>query len=243
VVLRVDSPGGDGSASDLIWHEVVRLRERKPVVVSMSSLSASGGYYISCPANYIMADPGTITDSIGVFAMFFDLSGLYEKLGISHETVKRGKYADLSSTFRGRTPEEMEMLKKVVQDFYQGFIERVANGRKLTKEQVDQIGQGRVWTGRQAKENGLVDELGGLSKAINKAKELVGMKPDSLVKLVHLPKPKFSLHGLMREIGLATEESLPLPAVIQDSLRQLAMLASLNADPVLVLLPFQVRIK
>jgi protease-4 len=243
VVLRVNSPGGSGSASDLIWREVVRLREAKPVVVSMASQAASGGYYIACPADVIVANPGTITGSIGVFSIRFDLSELYAKIGVSQEIVKRGKLADLDSTFRGRTDEEMALLEKLVQSFYQGFIEKVAEGRKLSVEEVDAVGQGRVWTGRQAKQKKLVDELGGLRKAIAITKEKLGLKANDQIRIVSLPRPRFSFGSLLRQVGILADEPAPLPALIADPIERLALLAALSTEPAVMMMPFFLTIK
>jgi protease-4 len=243
VVLRVDSPGGSGSASDLIWREVVRLNEAKPVVVSMGSLAASGGYYVACPAATIVANPGTITGSIGVFILLWDISELYAKIGISKEIVKRGKLADLFTTFRGRTEEEMALVEKMAQGFYQGFIEKVAEGRKMPVEKVDALGQGRVWTGRQAKEKGLVDELGGLRKAIGLAKEKIGLKPEEPVRVINLPRPRFSFGTLLREMGVLADEPRQLPETLTDPLQRLALLAALSAEPAVMMMPFFLTIK
>jgi protease-4 len=243
VVLRVDSPGGSGSASDLIWREVVRLNQAKPVVVSMGSLAASGGYYVACPATAIVANPGTITGSIGVFVLLWDISELYAKIGVSKEIVKRGKLADLFSTFRGRTEEEMALLEKLVKGFYQGFIEKVAQGRKMSVEEADAVGQGRVWTGSQAKQKGLVDELGGLRKAITVAKEKIGLGPGDRVRIISLPRPRFSFGSLLREMGVLAEEPEQIPAVLSDQFERLALLAALSAEPAIMMMPFFLTIK
>jgi len=244
VVLRVDSPGGSGSASDLIWREVVRLNEAKPVVVSMASLAASGGYYVACPAATIVANPGTITGSIGVFVLLWDVSELYAKIGVSKEIVKRGKLADLFSTFRGRTEEEMALIEKLVKGFYQGFIEKVAAGRKMSVEEVDAVGRGRVWTGRQAKQKGLVDELGGLRKAIDLAKEKIGLGPEDRVRIISLPRPRLSFGSLLREVGVLTDEPEQIPAAISDQFERLALLAALSAETnIIMMMPFFLTIK
>lgn len=241
VVLRVDSPGGSGAASEIIWREMVRLRERKPVIVSMSSVAASGGYYISAPAHVIVADPMTITGSIGVFVMFADLSRLYQNVGVTQAIEKRGEHADLDSTFRARTPAELEMLQKNIEAFYQDFLQKVAEGRDMTAEEVDAIAQGRVWTGRQAAENGLVDELGGLARAIQIAREKMGLGPEEPARIVHLPRARFSLGALLGELGIA-EEKEPAVAAIEKKLKLVATLASLGPEP-MAMLPwiFEVR--
>ncbi len=243
VVLRVDSPGGSGSASDLIWRQVKRLSEKKPIVVSMGGVAASGGYYISAAADSIVADPATITGSIGVFVLFFDLSELWANLGISKEIVKRGKLADLGSTFRSRSEEEMKLLGETTKSFYDGFIDKVAQGRHKTPEEIDAVGQGRVWTGRQAKEKGLVDELGGLARAIEIAKQKIGLNPDDVADVVHLPRPGFSLRVLLGEMGIMSEQPDPLPFVLRKTLNEIVGLCALNSEPFLVMLPFTLEIK
>jgi protease-4 len=243
VILRVDSPGGSGSASDLVWREVARLKEVKPVVVSMAGVAASGGYYISCPADVIVANPGTITGSIGVFSLLFDLSELYARIGVSKEIVKRGMLADVESTFRARTEEELALFEKLVRSFYQGFIEKVADGRKLSVEEVDAIGQGRVWTGRQARQKKLVDELGGLRTAVAITKHKLGLQAEDLVRIISLPRPRFSIGSLLREVGILAREQAPLPSLLADPIKRLALLAALSTEPAVTMLPFFLTIK
>ncbi len=243
VVLRVDSPGGSGSASELIWKEMARLREAKPVIVSMGSLAASGGYYISAPADTIVANPLTLTGSIGVFNLQFDLSQLYEKIGLHHEVFKRGKLADIWGTYRGRTPEEKELLEKLTQGFYREFLNRVATGRKMPEDKVDAVGQGRVWTGRQAKEIGLVDELGGLPTAIARAKARLGLSPDREVQLVHLPSPSWFPLDLLRLVGMSAEQESPLPREWKDSLSYLLTLYQLSQEPTLPIVPYRLSLE
>lgn len=173
VVLRVNSPGGSGLASDIIWREVKLTAEVKPVVVSMGNLAASGGYYISCPANYIFAQPNTLTGSIGVFGMIPNIEKLMtEKLGITVDGVGTNTHSDFGSIMRPFTPAEGEFIQRQVEDFYETFITKVAEGRGITTAEVDSIGQGRVWSGLNALEIGLVDEIGGLDAAVKKAVEL-----------------------------------------------------------------------
>lgn len=178
IVLRVDSPGGSALASDLIWREVARTTDEadgKPLVVSMANTAASGGYYISCAADAVFARPATITGSIGIFGGKFDLSGLYEKIGFNVVSVERGKFAGAFSETRGLTEEERNRLRDILQEGYDQFVERVSDGRGLDYEEVDAIGRGRVWTGEQAVERGLVDQLGGLLDAIAEASDLAGL--------------------------------------------------------------------
>ena len=171
IVLRIDSPGGSAIASDVIWREIMLTRERKPVIASMSDVAASGGYYIAMPAHAIVAQPATLTGSIGVVLVRFVIDGTLDKLGINMETVKQGKYADLFSPVRPFTPDERKKVVELMQATYDAFVEKAAAGRNTTPERIDAIAQGRVWTGKQAKELGLVDELGGLDRALALAKE------------------------------------------------------------------------
>lgn len=188
IVLRIDSGGGSVFASDLIWREVALAQERKPVIVSMGGAAASGGYYIAAPADVIVADPATVTGSIGVIAGKFNLRGIYDKLGIKKEIFKRGDNADFYTTYSGFSDEQREILTRQIQEMYDDFVSKVANGRGMKEEAVEEIAQGRVWTGRQAKENGLVDELGDLHLAISIAKEKAGLEPDEGVDIISLPK-------------------------------------------------------
>jgi protease-4 len=188
IVLRVDSPGGSAVASDVIWREVALAKKEKPFVVSMSDMAGSGGYWISMDAHKIVAQPQTLTGSIGVLFIKFSLARLYEKLGITAEKLTYGKRADMFSSFRAMTPEEKEFMKKEILWSYDQFLTKAAEGRDMTKEEVDRVGKGRVWTGSQAKEIKLVDELGGLSKALEIAKNLSGIPADESVRLEVWPK-------------------------------------------------------
>lgn len=190
IVLRIDSPGGSALASDIIWREIMLTREVKPVVASMSDVAASGGYYIAMPAHHIVAEPGTLTGSIGVVAVKFVLDGTFDKVGLNIEEVKSGKYAGMYSTLRPFTPEERQKMLDHMQGTYDAFVEKAAAGRKMTPEQVDAVGQGRVWTGRQARDLGLVDGLGGLNRALAVAKVRAGIAEDAEVELVVYPQPK-----------------------------------------------------
>ena len=173
VVLRVNSPGGSAYASEQIWHAMTSLKAKKPVVVSMGGYAASGGYYISCPANYIIAEPTTITGSIGIFGMFPDFSGLLtEKMGIKFDEVKTNKHAAFGTMSRPFNAEEMALLEQYIDRGYQLFRKRVADGRKQSVEAIEKIAQGRVWLANDALKNKLVDEIGSLDKAIEKAAKL-----------------------------------------------------------------------
>lgn len=167
VVLRVNSPGGSAFGSEQIWHQVMALKEKKPVVVSMGGYAASGGYYISCAANKIIAEPTTLTGSIGIFGMIPNMQNLLtKKLGIHIDAVKTNKFSDMGTVFRPFNPEERMHMQAEINRGYDLFITRCANGRNMSKEAIEKIAEGRVWTGEMAKELGLVDELGGLDKAI-----------------------------------------------------------------------------
>ncbi|MBC8423426.1 signal peptide peptidase SppA [bacterium] len=184
IVLRVDSPGGSASASDVIWHEVVAARATKPVVISMSGYAASGGYYVSCGADSIFAGPGTLTGSIGVFAGKIDRHGFFDKIGVQREYVQRGENALIFGDHAKFTPPQRRMLQTHLDDFYERFLERVAEGRGLDRDQVHAVAQGRVWTGRQALEAGLVDGLGGLDRALDSVRRLLDVAPDEPLVLV-----------------------------------------------------------
>ena len=201
IVLRVDSPGGSATASDAIWRELTiarQEREDRPLIVSMSDLAASGGYYIAMPADVIVAQPSTLTGSIGIFGGKFVTGGLYEKLGARIESTSIGRNAEMESPTRPFNESELSKVREQLQSFYDDFVEKVARSRRTTPEQIDTVAQGRVWTGRQAKERGLVDELGGLDRAIAIAKERAKIEADQDVELVVYPRPK-SFYELVSE--------------------------------------------
>jgi protease IV len=185
IVVRIDSPGGDGTASDLIWRELIRARKekRKPVIASMGDVAASGGYYVAAGADVIFAEPSTITGSIGVFIGHFDAAELLGKLGLKLETLKRGESADLFTPNRVLTERERATLTAWVRAFYDDFVSRVAEARGLSRDEVDRVAQGRVWTGAQALDRKLVDALGGLEDALAEAKRRAGLDPDEEVDL------------------------------------------------------------
>lgn len=201
IVLRVNSPGGSGLASDIIWREVTLAKAAKPVVVSMGDLAASGGYYISCAADRIYAQPSTITGSIGVFGMIPNMQGFFnDKLGITFDGVKTNRFADMMTTSRALTADERTIIQGYVDRFYDTFKARVAEGRRLSPEAVDSIGQGRVWTGERARDLGLVDEIGGLEDAIAGAAGMAGIAEDAY-RVVDLPRQEPLLEELMKSLG------------------------------------------
>jgi protease-4 len=191
IVIRVDSPGGSIYPSDLIWNAVESAKKKKPVVVSMGDMGASGGYYISMGANRILAEPSTFTGSIGVFAGKPVMRGFYDWIGVSNEYVMRGKNAGMFRESEPFTPEERAKFEATIKSFYyDDFIPKVARGRNRDVEYIDSIAQGRVWTGAQAKEKGLVDELGGLERAIEVAKELAKIPREKGVRRIVYPTPR-----------------------------------------------------
>ena len=232
VVFRIDSPGGSAVASDAIWREIVLCKARKPVVVSMSDLAGSGGYWIALPANKIVAQPQTLTGSIGVLSGKFDLSGLFAKLGVTSETIARGEHADVYSPFRAMTGEERALFKKQILWIYERFLDKAAEGRGMAREAIDKIGRGRVWTGRQALEIGLVDEIGGLTKAIELAKSLAGIPVRDEVKLVVRPK-RTSFFGSI----FAPRLSASLRALPSEIRRALAWASLLEKDRTWAIMP------
>jgi protease-4 len=190
IILRVDSPGGSSVASDVIWRELMITRDKKPsrpLIASMSDLAASGGYYISMPAQVIVAQPATLTGSIGVYTGKVALGGTLGKVGVTTETVKSGANADIYSPFAPFSPPQRARLQDHMQGFYENFVEKAAESRKTTPEKIDEVAQGRVWTGRQAREHGLVDALGGLDVAVRIAKERAHIPADEDVQLVVYP--------------------------------------------------------
>lgn len=208
IVFRINSPGGSALASDLIWREVKLARQVKPVVASLGNVAASGGYYIACSADTIVANPTTITGSIGVFGMIPNTQKLFEdKLGINTEVVKTNELSDLPSINRKMTATEIAIMQNMVEDVYSTFVNHVAEGRGLTFEQVDEIGQGRVWTGENAKELGLVDVLGDLNDAIKIAEEMAGLEHYRLIKLPQQKDPiEELLQGFSSKIKYITIE-------------------------------------
>jgi protease-4 len=220
VVLRVNSPGGSAMASDQIARALVRLgKTGKPIITSMGDVAASGGYYVAASTSTIFAEPATITGSIGIFGFKVDVAGLLGHLSIASETFKRGPHADLYSPFRPWTEEERALMLERLRSMYRRFLETVAAGRGdrgITAERADELGRGRVWTGAQAKANGLVDQLGGVASALEEAARRGGVPlgPGGLPELVVLPKPLPGLFGLARVPGGRQVEKLLLPLLV-----------------------------
>ncbi len=200
VVLRVDSPGGSALASDLIWREVMLTQREKPVIVSMANMAASGGYYISMAAQKIVAQPGTLTGSIGVYGGKLNLKGLYNKVGLNKEIIAHGQNATIYSDYGNFTASERKRVEKMMETVYEQFVNKAAAGRQTTFDEIDAVAQGRVWTGKQAKELGLVDELGGLDTALAIAKKEVGITDKDKVDIVVLPEQKTFFEQVMESM-------------------------------------------
>ncbi len=209
VVLRLDTPGGDGLASDLLWRELSLVAREKPVVVSMGDVAASGGYYLAAAAHAVLAETGTLTGSIGVVGGKVNLEGLYRKLGIRREAVERGARAGLFSEARGFTPGERSVLRAEMEAVYERFVLRVADGRKLAPEAVERVAQGRVWSGARAQGLGLVDTLGGPLEALREAARRAGLGEHERVLVdVHPRLPRFA--GIRSLVGLVLGDFLDL---------------------------------
>jgi len=204
IVLRVDSPGGSALASDVIWRELMVTREAnndRPLIVSMSDLAASGGYYIAMAGHSIVAQPGTLTGSIGVFGGKIVIGGTLNKIGVNHDSVLSGTNASIDSPFTPFTPPQRMKVQEMMQNVYDDFVEKAADSRKTTPEKIDAVAQGRVWTGQQARERGLVDALGGLDTAISIAKERAKIPKDEDVDLVVFSGRRTLYEALSEQLG------------------------------------------
>jgi protease-4 len=252
IVLRVDSPGGSGLASDIIWHAVEAANQKKPVVVSMSDVAASGGYYISASASKIIAQPSTITGSIGVVAGKPVLRGFYDWLGISNEYVLRGKTAGMFRETEKFSDEERAKFEDWIKTtYYQDFVPKVAKGRNKDAQFIDSVGQGRVWTGAQAKDRGLIDEFGGLDKAVEVAKQLAKIPADRGVERVILPYPTTFLQELLSggsensntQVQQQQAVFAALPEDARRALRYMALMDRMKNGESMLLMPFDLRVK
>ncbi|MGC8723127.1 MAG: signal peptide peptidase SppA [Acidobacteriota bacterium] len=243
VVLRVDSPGGDALASDVIWRQVQVLRKSKPVVVSMSDLAASGGYYISMGSDGIVAEPGTITGSIGVVTGKFVIKGLLDFVDFNMEIMKRGKNSDLFSSYTPYTPEQEQLIQGQMQSFYKTFVTKAAEGRHQSYEAIDQVGQGRIWSGEDALKLGLVDKLGGIEAAIALAKEKAGIPPKEPVHIVMYPKPKTILQAFLEEKTdslVRARERSEVPPELWQLYQEYEQVRPLVSEPFSLYTPFRV---
>lgn len=251
IVLRVDSPGGSGLASDIIWHAVESAKQKKPVVVSMSDVAASGGYYISAGASRIIAQPSTITGSIGVVAGKPVMKGFYDWIGVSNEYVLRGKNAGMFRETEKFTPDERAKFEEWIKTtYYNDFVPKVAKGRGKEPAYIDSVGQGRVWTGSQGKDNGLVDEFGGLDRAVAIAKQLANIPADKEVNRVILPYPQTFLQQLLNTGDSTSAEQqqeravfAALPEDARRTLRYMKLLDQMKNGQSMLIMPFELRIK
>ena len=240
IVLRVNSPGGSALASEIIWREINLVKQKKTVVVSMGDYAASGGYYIACNADKIFANNSTITGSIGVFGVLMNNKEfLNDKLGIYVDTVNTHKYSDLGRGYRSLTTYETDVIQQSVEDIYETFISHVAEGRGMKKEEVDEIGQGRVWSGIDALEIGLIDEIGGLEDAIVCAAKLSEIED---YRIITLPKKTDELEELMK--GFSVEHKIVLPEFLNISEETINQLDFLNSkERIQARLPFIMEVR
>ncbi|MDB5392388.1 MAG: signal peptide peptidase SppA, type [Planctomycetaceae bacterium] len=252
IVLRVDSPGGSALASDLMWRELERVK--KPLVVSMGDVAASGGYYISMNAKKIYAEPGTITGSIGVVGGKLATQGLFDKIGINTSIITRGKNAGVMSVTTPFSDTERAAMQALMNDIYKQFTEKAAKGRRMDVVKLEKLARGRIYTGLQAKELGLVDEIGTLADAIAEAKKLAGLDPSDKLEKLELPKPTSPFETLFgsldpnARIQAANNQWLQsvlgeLSPELKQHLGNLTIFTRLAKEPRLVLMPFQIRVK
>jgi protease-4 len=246
IVLRIDSPGGSALASDLIWHETQVIK--KPIVASMGDVAGSGGYYIAMGADRIVAAPGTITGSIGVVGGKLAIRGLYDKIGITTETIERGKNSGLFSSSGRFTDSQRAVVTEMMEDIYRQFTSKAAAGRKMPIEKLRELAGGRIYTGTQAKDNGLVDELGTLHDSIAAAKKLAGLDADADVRIEVLPEPTNFLESLFGDLDKEEEvqigrglESLA-PELFQIA-RKAYRLRAVFDQPAALVMPFELEIR
>lgn len=251
IVLRINSPGGSALASDLIWRELELVK--KPFVVSMGDVAASGGYYIAQGADKIFAEPGTLTGSIGVVGGKLSLAGLYKKIGITTSVISRGKNSGIFSS-NEFTDSERETMQKLLNDIYDQFTSKAAAGRKMEKEKLEKLARGRVYTGAMAKKLGLVDELGSLDDAVAAAQKLAGLNEGEKIERLNLPKPVSPLEQFIgpldpnaearaREAATLGQALRGLSPELDENLRELSVLSRLAREPALLVLPFRMTVR
>jgi protease-4 len=249
IVLRVDSPGGSALASDLMWHELETVK--KPVVVSMGDVAASGGYYIAMGADRIFAEPGTITGSIGVVGGKLAIEKFMAKFGVTTSIVQRGKNSGVMSMTTPFSDSEKAAMQKILNDIYAQFTAKAAAGRKMDVVKLEKLARGRIYTGVQAKELGLVDEIGTLADAIAYAKKAAGLDPEKKLERLDLPKPTSPFEALLGPLESETRLSdamlrslwQRLPASLQAPLRDLQAFETLANEPALTVMPFRLTVK
>lgn len=240
VVLRIDSPGGSAVASDLIWRQVNQMH--KPVIASMANVAASGGYYIAAGARRIIAEPQTITGSIGVIGGKPVISKLLGNVGVSTEVISRGKNSGMLSLTAPFTPEERQAWMNVMQETYAQFVAKVAEGRKMPRSKVEELAQGRVYTGKMALDKGLIDGLGTLDDAVRAAKEAAGLKPDEKIELETLPEPKTFFEQLLDQDSAMTRVRAALPELAY-TLVSAELIRRVFREPSLLLMPYRLEVK
>jgi protease-4 len=238
VIFRIDSPGGDGIASDDILHAAKQLSAKKPMVISMSDLAASGGYFIAMTGDQIIAYPNTLTGSIGVFFGKVNLKGLLDKLGIAQTVLTRGQFSDIDDPGRPLTDAERAKLRQEIEVFYRGFVERVASGRKRPYDQVEPLAQGRAWVGTAAKQNGLVDELGGLDRAVELIKQKANLPASEKISLVTYP-PRRTLWDLVLD---RNDDSATIESMLARSAPNLPIRSLLHGG-ILRLMPYRIDVR
>ncbi len=249
IVLRVDSPGGSAEASDLIWHELRLADEVKPVIVSLSDVAASGGYYIATGGRKIFADPGTITGSIGVVGGKLVLKGLFEKIGLSVDVFQRGRNAGLLSSVEEFSDSQRERMRELLLQTYEVFLQRIAVSRGQSLEELRKVAQGQSMTGLQAHRLALVDEIGGLSDALAEARRAAGIPPEAKVRILRMPKPRSLFEVILwgDVKGSRMPRSLRLAAALPPELRAvksyLWALWCLEANHVAALMPVSITVK
>ncbi len=240
IILRINSPGGSGLASDLIWRKISLAGKKKPIVASFGDVAASGGYYIASAASHIVAEPTSITGSIGVLAGKIVARELMNRLAIHRESIQRGEHAGYDSPFSEFSQEEADRLIQQMREFYQeDFVKKVADGRKMGEEAVDQVGRGRVWSGKRAKEHKLVDEIGGLTEAIRQARKLADIPDAKKVRVVHYYKRRRLWERLMPDIRSPITAKLFPESV----LNAIDFIEALRKQAILLVMPFQIRIR
>lgn len=233
IILRIDSPGGSATASEAIWQAIKKASEHKPVIASVSDYGASGGYYIAMAADTMLVTPNSMVGSIGIYAGKFNLSGLYDKLDLKNETIKAGQNAALFSTMQPWTKSERNIMQKLIADFYKDFVQKTADARGLSFEQVDNLAQGHVWTGTEATERGLFDETGYFYSAVEMARNMAGIDSSESVRLVYYPREKSLFNEISSAFSLLANQKNPLEAT-EDYFSQIQ-------NKPLTLLPFTIR--
>mgnify|MGYP002645380583 FL=1 len=241
VVLRVNSPGGSAFASEQIWHAVKELKAKKPVIVSMGDYAASGGYYISCAADSIIAEPTTLTGSIGIFGMIPNVKGLTEKIGLTYDVVKTNQFSDFGNLMRPVNSDERALLQMMIGQGYDLFVSRCAEGRHMSKDKIEKIAEGRVWTGEMAKKIGLVDELGGIGKALEIAAQKADLKGYTIISY---PAKKDILSTLFDVQPGNYVESQVLKSQLGDYYKDFSLLKNIKERAMIqARVPFELNVK